>query len=372
MLDVLISDVLFLSSDLLTGKSLPLLVGITVLPIDRHLLGMILGLGVATGLAFTMWSARVATTMIPAMFAMRLVNLGFSMFLSLSFFLRLGMCLHTTTVGLAVVPVFVLHMQKLPERPSTHLILFFLTMILFWMGLLSELSPPQHHHAQYQPVMRQLLALNRMQWQQHHLNHQGQLALVEPIAAQDGPGALVTFFRVLLLYILAFYASVHHGPTQVYFSVADTTCNRSTARYLSHVINYNAQYTLGMAMIAALVRIFVYLAVCYFQNNALHVLFEFNLGHSGSPWVCAWIYLVTLLYSSVWSCTQLLEQVFPWFSLHPSLHKIKAVGAILVFAVYFHWKSNSTVFMATSILSGCIVFTTILTLKLDHRHMGRE
>jgi hypothetical protein len=225
MLDVLVSDVLFLSSDLLTGKSLPLLVGITVLPIDRHLLGMILGLGVATGLSFTIWSARVATTMIPAMFFLKLVNLGFSMFLSISFFLRLGMCVDSAALGLAVVPVFILHMQKLPERPSTHLILFFLTMILFWVGLLSEL-PRHHHDVSIQPVMRRLMALNRMQWQQHHL-----MALPAPsVVTPDGPSALVTFFRVLLLYILAFYASVHHGPTQVYFSVSDATCNRSTAR----------------------------------------------------------------------------------------------------------------------------------------------
>lgn len=230
MLDVLVSDVLFLSSDLLTGKSLPLLVGITVLPIDRHLLGMILGLGVATGLSFTIWSAKVATTMIPAMFFLRLVNLGFSMFLSISFFLRLGMCVHPAVLGLAVVPVFILHMQKLPERPSTHLILFFLSMILFWAGLLSELPRPVHHHdVSVQPVMRRLMALNRMQWQQHHLHHE-MGAPVETVAPPDGPSAIVTFFRVLLLYILAFYASVHHGPTQVYFSVSDTTCNRSTAR----------------------------------------------------------------------------------------------------------------------------------------------
>jgi hypothetical protein len=227
MLDVLVSDVLFLSSDLLTGKSLPLLVGITVLPIDRHLLGMILGLGVATGLSFTIWGARVATTMIPAMFLLKLVNLGFSMFLSISFFLRLGMCVDSAALGLAVVPVFILHMQKLPERPSTHLILFFLTMILFWVGLLSELPGHVHHHdVSVQPVMRRLMALNRMQWQQHHL-----MALPAPsVVTPDGPSALVTFFRVLLLYILAFYASVHHGPTQVYFSVSDPTCNRCTAR----------------------------------------------------------------------------------------------------------------------------------------------
>ena len=230
MLDVLVSDVLFLSSDLLTGKSLPLLVGITVLPIDRHLLGMILGLGVATGLSFTIWSARVATTMIPAMFFLRLVNLGFSMFLSISFFLRLGMCVDSAALGLAVVPVFVLHMQKLPERPSTHLIMFFLTMIVFWVSLLSELPRHVHHQdVSIQPVMRRLMALNRMQWQQHHLMAVPTVP-AHPIVTSDGPSTLVTFFRVLLLYILAFYASVHHGPTQVYFSVSDATCNRSTAR----------------------------------------------------------------------------------------------------------------------------------------------
>ena len=117
-------------------------------------------------------------------------------------------------------------------------------------------------------------------------------------------------------------------------------------------------------MIAALLRIFVYLAVCYFQNNALHVLLEFQVQTGANTcWACAWIYLVTLLYSSVWSCTQLLEQVFPWFGLHPIIHKIKAVVAIMVLAVYFHWQNNSLVFIATSVISGCIVFTTVLTLK---------
>ena len=117
-----------------------------------------------------------------------------------------------------------------------------------------------------------------------------------------------------------------------------------------------------MSMIAALIRIFVYLAVCYFQNNVLHVLLEFRVV-TPTEWACAWIYLITLLYSSVWSSTQLLEQVFPWFSLHPITHKIKAVATIMVLAVYFHWQSNSVVFITTSILSGCIIFTTVLTLK---------
>lgn len=130
------------------------------------------------------------------------------------------------------------------------------------------------------------------------------------------------------------------------------------------MIQFNAQYTLGVAIIAALLRSFVYLAVCHFQNNALHVLLEFK-PTSGTHWMCAWLYMVTLLYSSVWSCTQLIEQVFPWFGMHPIRHKIKCVGAILAVAVYFHWQSNSVVFMTTSVFSGCIVFITVLTLKLE-------
>lgn len=223
MLDVLVSDVLFLSSDLLTGKSLPLLVGITVLPVDRQLLGMILGMGVASGLAFTMWSARVATTMIPVMFLLRLVNLAFSVFLSVSFFLRMAMELHATALSLSVIPVFILHMQKLPERPSTHLILFVMTLFLFWVGLLSPIHQETPEHSITQQNMRRLMALNRMEWQTHHLHRQ-------TIEVEQGPNVWVTFFRVLVLYILTFYASVHHGPTQVYFSVSDILCNKSTSR----------------------------------------------------------------------------------------------------------------------------------------------
>ena len=75
-------DVLCVGSELLTGKSIPVLMGIVQLPIDRRLAYLVLSLGAVVGTLFSVYASRAVTGMTTLGFSNRLVQLSFSLFLS--------------------------------------------------------------------------------------------------------------------------------------------------------------------------------------------------------------------------------------------------------------------------------------------------
>ena len=79
-----LTDVFVISSDLTTGKSIPVLVGIVRLPVDRFLAGVMLSMGAVAGTLFSHYASQLSRTLHPLSHANRFVQLFFARVLSLS------------------------------------------------------------------------------------------------------------------------------------------------------------------------------------------------------------------------------------------------------------------------------------------------
>ena len=96
-----LTDVFVISSDLITGKSIPVLVGIARLPIDRFLAGVVLSMGAAAGTVFSHYTSRLSRGLHPLSQANRFVQLFFALFLS---FLQPAISQGTCSPGTAGAP----------------------------------------------------------------------------------------------------------------------------------------------------------------------------------------------------------------------------------------------------------------------------
>ena len=339
-IEVFLNDVVFVSAELITGKSIPVLVGITRLPIDQFLAGVVLSMGALAGTFFSFYTSQAVAGMNRLVSANRLVQLLFSLALSLSLLLSVARGIHSGRgVILSLIPAFCLTFQTLPQRESTALVAFLSAVFTFYYGMSTPVSAgadPDLHQAI--PVILQ--GLN-----------------------SDDPDDVVTrvwdvAFRSLQLFSLAFYASVQHAPTQIYF---DGEGQRSVAASSSYA--RSPRYALFVGLVAAFIRVAVWYAVCLFQNNALHVILENDHSLGGWDWVCCVFYTITLLYSACWTATQLREQVLPRFSLTTDASKLKLLAVALSLATLYRQRDPQLLFYVTAGLAVLSLVTTSVALK---------
>ena len=85
-----LGDILLFSSDLLTGKSIPVLVGITRLPVDQFLAGVVLSMGAAAGALFSFYSSQAVRGLHWLGPVNRLLQMPFGLYLSFSLLLSLS------------------------------------------------------------------------------------------------------------------------------------------------------------------------------------------------------------------------------------------------------------------------------------------
>lgn len=372
MWDAFFCDLNYLASDLVTGKSIPILIAVSVLPLDPNLLGTMVLLGVLLGSLLTLaqaWKPHgTGITAILTGWGARFMNHSFAVFLSLSFLLRVSSRIYNTGSTLAILPAFCVVCQYVPERPSTPFTLLVISIGLFWIGIAYEMEAlhpapvviESHSsgvelmavsvHQSQRSLMnmapgggRHLLALHRGDWHRPHRKEQH--SVVQSVWD--------SLRYSLLVVVLAFYATASHGPIHSYGTGDEG--NPTARRYMSVQYLYSKPYSIGPTLTSGLLRAYVYLRTAWMHGNALHLICENNADARSLSLFCTWLHAVVLLYSAAWSCTQLSEQVLTIFVGDKTRLRMNAAVVLLVFSYLFRWKDDWLGFYLTVAVAGATV-----------------
>jgi hypothetical protein len=324
MWDCYLRDTSFLSSDLLTGKSLPVLVAISTLPLDPNLLGTMVLLGATMGALVNLRYAWSVITVHTVNWVAYFLHNLFSAFLSCSFLLHLAGRVRNGGAGISILPLYVVLVQGVSESIDTCYVSLMLSMTLGWLNLVYE--PPSHSdryelasavvalpgtfslQEYHDPAaaQRTLLAMDKQYWykthhREAHLPHPSQQPHYVSTSVQDN------LLHSVIILMLTFYASLQHTPVALYVPTAvDPSQSKDRLRmYVSVNLLVNRLYSIWVAMTAALIRSFVLLTVGLIQRNSLHVIYDPSHDYHGTvPLVCYWVYLVALTHSGTWAMTQ--------------------------------------------------------------------
>ena len=345
-----LGDILLFSSDLLTGKSIPVLVGITRLPVDQFLAGVVLSMGAAAGALFSFYSSQAVRGLHWLGTVNRLLQMLFGLFLSFSLLLSLSRGVHYERgVILSLIPALVVASQGLPQRTSTTLVTVLLSVLAYYYCMVRVVEASlQDALAQTEPIPRILRGLNAPD-------------SMDSPDDDEASGVWDVLLRALQLFVLAFYACVQHAPTQVYCDAEDERDQK--AFFASgHLAKY-PQYALLVGLVSALVRVCVWYGVCFFQNNALHVMLENDLSRGGWDRAGCVLYSVALLYSASWSATQVREQVLPLFNVTSVETRLKLLVLVLALAALDRQRHPQLMFALTTAFSLVCLAVTGLTLR---------
>ena len=339
-------DLLFICAELVTGKSIPVLVGITRLPVGQVLTWVMVSMGALAGTFFSVWAAHNTGGMTLLGFVNRLLQLCFSLGLSLSLVLSLAGGVNAGRgVALAVIPAYCSIVQPLPQRHSTALVSFGLCCIAVYVCMTTPLASD--------PVPPSLI-------------HPTATSLRRGGAENPEPPAMLSLGevvgRAIQLFVLAFYACLQHAPTQLYFQV-EPVGERGGAVYASHHHARHAVYTLFVGLVSAWIRLCVWSSVCFFQDNQFHRMIGNESAVGGWDWICCIVYATALLYSACWTSTQLGEQVLPRFSISSKARGLKFVALILGAATLFRQRDSALMFWAVNLLVGASVLSSVLSIR---------
>lgn len=340
-----LTDVFVISSDLTTGKSIPVLVGIVRLPVDRFLAGVMLSMGAVAGTLFSHYASQLSRTLHPLSHANRFVQLFFALFLSLSLSLSLARGIHYGRgVILSLIPAFCVLSQTLPQRASTPWVATLVSLVAYWYCMTIPIQTSLLEYAEI-PGLRAPTVL-------HGLSQENLEA--------EAAGVWDVLLRALQLFVLAFYACVQHAPTELYYLVT----HDPHAVYASGFYARSPRYALFVGLFSALFRVTVWYSVVFFQNNALHVMLENDLSRGGWDWAGCVLYSTALLYSACWTATQIREQVLPFFQFtSTAASRVKLLVCALALAALHRQRDAQAMFGVTDGLSGLAILVTALTLK---------
>jgi hypothetical protein len=355
-------DILYICAELITGKSLPVLVGLVRLPIGQGLAWLSITAGAFTGTCFSVWAARQTLSLSLPSFTDRLLQLSFSLFLSVSHLLALAKGVHPDHGPILVlIPAFCLVWHPLPQRHSTALVAFILSWATFYVsGLMTSIDAGIPTTA---GTLEEAMSHARLR---HHHHHHASNAPEEPQTVATLQQIVV---RALQLFALGAYATIQHAPTQVLF---DTSHHHHTRPvYASHHHAKHAPYSLFMGLVAAWLRVCAWTVVCFSQENFLTLMLDPGASSPGSvlrwDWLCCIFYSVTLLYSATWTATQLREQVLPFFLASESSHVLRLFVLVFALAAVYRQQAPDLMFAATHVLTAVSVLTAFATLKSSEK-----
>lgn len=345
-------DLLYICAELVTGKSIPVLVGLVRLPIGQGLAWLSVTIGAIAGACFSVWAARHTQSLTVLSFINRLLQLCFSLFLSISHLLALAKGIHPEHgVTLALIPAFCVVWQPLPQRHSTALVSFLLSWATFYVcGIMTSIDAGvvTSAHSLDEAMKHQKLA--------HHTASPTTVVTLQQIV-----------LRALQLFALGAYAAIQHAPTEVYFDARHiwASCRHRRPTYASHHHTKHAFYTLFMSLVATWLRVCAWTVVCFSQENFLTLMLETTrIEPARFDRLCFVFYAVTLLYSATWTATQLREQILPCF-LHPddASNTLRIFVFVFAFAAYYRQRAPEAMFAITHALTAVSVVTALATLK---------
>lgn len=329
-------DLLYVSADLLSGKSIPVLVAITRLPIDQFLMQFVFTLGAAAGAFYSAYAVRPCSLVAPpprAVLWNRALQTGFSLLLSLSLLLSVARGIHYERgVALSILPAFCLIAQTLPPRPATALLSLLLVAFLLPVCMAIQIEASGETHAGALPVMLRGLDPE---------------ALAEASPETEAEVVMRVLGRALQLFVLAFYACTQHAPLQ--------------PGHVSRDFLYKPRYALLVCFISAWARTVVWYLLSHFPDNAMHVMLENDLSRGRWDWGACICLTVILLYAAVWAASLLREQL-P--ALSSSSHdKLKLSVVALALAAFYRQRDAQILFVSTSVCAGLSILATALTLQ---------
>ena len=338
-----VTDVFVITSELLTGKSIPVLVGIAQLPIDQFLAGIVLSMGAAAGAFYSFYVLQAVSSMHQWGFANRLLQLSFSTCVSLSLLLSLSRGVHYERgVILSIIPAFCVASQTLVQRDSTAYVFFIASGLTYWYCMITPVTTSSSQDLPIQQLPNILRGLN-----------------TDSPLEEEIIGVWDVLFRAFQLFLLAFYACIQHAPTQDYCASKHGTVVYASSYYTNH-----ASYALYVNLFSALIRVSVWYGVCFFQNNNLHVMLENDLSRGGWDWSCCVLYSTLLLYSACWTATQIREQVLPYFRLTAVTDRLKLLVSLLSLATLHRQRAPQLVlFPVANALSLASLVVAAITIR---------
>lgn len=303
MWDCYLSDVMYLSSDLLSGKSVPLLYAAVNLPMDRNLLGTTVLLGVGLGTLWTLYQARRMQESSPLTWANRMLQLSFSCVMSFALFLKIS-----PSLSLSVVPLYVTSLLYVPDRQSTQFVLFILSAITFFLSMLYEVEQVKPVPHPIYSAQRELMALPSTEGRDYLARHHEEHNSVQH-----------NLLYSIVVLLLSFYASVQHGSLD-------------PRKNLSVEFIVNPIYSLWPAISAALLRAYAVMRVAWVHTNSLHLMAE------GKERGAAGFFLSLLLFSAVWNGTLLTEQVLTYWPGDLFERRMRWTALLLSLGAAFLWE----------------------------------
>lgn len=352
-------DMLYICAEVLTGKSIPVLVAITRLPIGQGLAWISISLGAIVGTCFSVLASHRTHTMSLISFTNRLLQLSFSLTLSISLLLSIGKGVHADHgVALTVIPAFCVTLLAVPQRHSTALVSLLLSLCAFYVcTLMTTVDAGQKLSS---------LSLEQAMKKVHGKGTGQTTSAAAPVIALTLSEIIQ---RALQLFVLAFYACVQHAPTQVYFDTQHEEGQRRSCHgrpvYASHHhANYTA-YSFFIGLLCAWIRVGFWSVVCFLQDHKLHLMLE-NENPGDWSWACCATYTTALLFSACWTATQLREQVLPRFCIDSEPVLLKYFVCIFALSTALrqhHHETPSLMFYTTDVLAGLSILTAYVTLK---------
>lgn len=309
-------DVLLLAFDLVSGRSVPVLVAIARLPMDQALVANVLMLGALAGAFYSVYGYLPLPASHRWVAWNRFLQNSAALFCSLSLVHAIARGIHPQRgVSLSVAPCFCLVAQPFVARArdSACVISLFLAVCVLAYCLATPARGGASSLASILPAL-----------------DSGD----EDLEAQ---GVLAVLGRCLQIFVLAFYACVPQTPVPDRLAAA-------------------SRYALLVNLAAALLRVAAWYCVCFYQDNVMHVILE-NAG-VGWDWTACVGYTVLLLLSACYTAAVLREQL-------PSSQaaRLKFTAAVLGLAVLYQQRVPDVLFYGGTALALLCLLVTAAVLE---------
>lgn len=299
MWDCYFFDTVYLSTDFLSGKGVPVLIASVLLPLDRNLLGTVVLVGSLAGSLWNVVQARRMKTQQLLHWFHKLLHYCFSFFLSVSFFLKLSI-----NPSICPIPLFFTSLLYVPDIPVSQFVVFISSCFVFITGMFYEAEN------KFKPVpiqaQRELMALP------HNPHYLMQYEEVQSVSVSHN------FAYSIVVLLLSFYSSIHHS--------LEPKSN------LSVEFVVNPLYSFWPACSAGLLRSYVVMRVAWVHTNLLHQMIEGrNLEDAG-------FWLTLLLFSSAWNGTLLTEQILTFWPGDRFERRMRVTALLICFSYLFLWE----------------------------------
>lgn len=339
MWDSVLIDFLYITSDLLAGKGIPILFAVTLFNLEPHLLGTMVLIGAGIAGVINVFKTSRPTTSLVIEWGMRFIHLTMSSILSICLLKKLLQHMHPQGVSLGSIPAFWIIIKPMPEKPVTMAILFVLTTFLLYVSLvihpemvvddinIQDHASIQEHTRQLQEI-RHLQAISRGEWipKPKHIKSSPVIVSETYYPIQD------TLPSSIYVLILSVYAFTIHGPLYTF-----------TGKYCSPSLLFNRPYAIFICTLTALYRAYFVITIAWMQQNVIHLLLENDTNIK----ITVWLHIIILILSVNWNVTQVSNNLLSAFQVDPTTIKIKYTIALFAVAYIYQWNNmnNMLTFM---------------------------